>query len=113
PATGLNATNIANPVATPTATTTYTVTSQSANNLIVNPDFELGNVGFTSEYTHYTTQTIARQSYSVSNNPINHDPFFTTCPDHTTTTGNMLIVDGSDAANGATYSFWEQTIPVN
>ncbi|MES2431255.1 MAG: sugar-binding protein, partial [Bacteroidota bacterium] len=113
PSTGLNFSNIANPIATPTSTTTYTVTSQSLSNLIVNPDFESGNVGFTSEYAHYTTQTTARQTYSVRDNPNDHDQFFTTCGDHTSGSGNMLVVDGSDATNGATYKFWEQTVPVN
>ncbi|UAY50815.1 sugar-binding protein [Ferruginibacter albus] len=113
PAGSLNNPNIANPTATPTSTTTYTVTTQTNTNLITNPDFEAGNVGFTSDYINYTSQTIARQSYAVGTNPQNLDQYFTTCPDHTTGSGKMLIVDGSDATNGANYTFWQQSIPVN
>ncbi|MFT3679576.1 MAG: sugar-binding protein [Ferruginibacter sp.] len=113
PATGLNNPNIANPVATPTTTTTYTVTSQSVNNLITNPGFELGNIGFTSDYVHYSSQTISRQTYTVANSPQALDQYFTNCPDHTTGSGQMLVVDGSDATNGADYTFWQQSIPVN
>lgn len=51
PATGLSATNIANPIAKPTTTTTYTVsTVASTNDLVTNGNFELGNTGFTSAY---------------------------------------------------------------
>src|SRR5690606_3416740 len=41
PATGLSATNIANPVATPSSTTTYTVSVERSTmaNLITNPSF--------------------------------------------------------------------------
>lgn len=49
PATGLSATDIPNPIASPTETITYTVTGFP--NLVVNGDFEEGNVGFETDYT--------------------------------------------------------------
>ncbi len=105
----LSATNIANPVATPSATTTYTVTSQSSANLIPNPNFESGNVGFTSSYTYFNTQTVERKVYAITASPLTLDPYFSTCGDHTTGTGKMMVVDGSAFAVD---TVWYQTVPV-
>lgn len=49
PAASLSATDIPNPIASPTVTTTYTVTGYP--DLVVNGDFEQGNVGFYSVYS--------------------------------------------------------------
>lgn len=51
--TGLSNAAIYNPVASPTTTTTYTVTAWGVSTeKVVNPGFESGNSGFSSQYTY-------------------------------------------------------------
>ena len=97
--------------AKPATTTVYTVTSSTAptNNLIVNPAFDNGNSGFSSQYNFVTSSTFNAGSYSVQTNPSNQNSFFSTCGDHTTGTGNMLVVDG--ATDGLS-KIWRETITV-
>lgn len=56
PIDGLSNPNILNPVANPSMTTTYTLTAHGiSNNLIMNGNFETGNIApATSQYTQYT-----------------------------------------------------------
>jgi gliding motility-associated-like protein len=105
PVTGLSNTAIPNPIANPTVTTTYIVTAVSTDsNLVVNPDFVLGNFGFSSG-----------QIFSSLYSPCNFyvaPTFFTSFPsltDHTPTSDNYYMsVDG--CTSGAT-TLWEQSIP--
>ncbi|MCW3071206.1 MAG: hypothetical protein JWO44_1096 [Bacteroidetes bacterium] len=105
PATGLSDAAIPNPVANPAITTTYTVTGTNIDsNLVVNPDFVLGNYGFSSG-----------QIYSAVYSPCNYyvaPTFFTGYPaltDHTPTSDNYYMsVDG--CTSGPT-TLWEQLIP--
>jgi len=49
----LNDNTIPNPIATPNATTTYYLTGYDVGgNIILNGNFENGNVGFTSDYNY-------------------------------------------------------------
>jgi large repetitive protein len=109
PATGLSDPNIANPVATPTATTTYTLTSSAANgSILLNGDFQQGNVGFYSDYTY--SATVNNESYYyITPNPNSWHGMFSACPDHTTGTGNMMVVNGSSTPNT---SVWCETVNV-
>jgi gliding motility-associated-like protein len=105
PPAGLSDPSIANPIASPVTTTTYTVTGTTVDsNLFVNPDFALGNYGFTSG-----------QIYSASYSPCNFfvgPSFFTMSlyfPDHTATSDNYFMsVDG--CPSGPT-TLWEQLVP--
>jgi len=109
PTTGLSDPNIANPVATPTTTTSYVVTSQVASgDLIANGDFSGGNTGFSSSYT-YSTDLTPAATYYVGTNPNTYHSGFTACTDHTTGTGNMMIVNGAGTPNT---SVWCGTINV-
>lgn len=72
PATGLSATDIPNPIAMPTETTTYTVTGYP--NLVVNGDFEEGNVGFYSDYNYTTSNISGPGKYAIDYNVSNHYP---------------------------------------
>lgn len=123
PATGLSATNIANPVATPTATTTYVVTSQITTNLLANPDFEAGNTGFASDYIYLSGAQIPYVfAGAVVGNPHNGiyaivatnnglcTQFNPTLNDHTTGTGLMLVSDGPDDGTAATTRIWSQQV---
>lgn len=110
PATGLSAANIANPVATaPAAPTTYFLHARvKGNNLIRNGDFEQGNTDFYSQY-NYATPNITEGQYYVSPNPRNWNPGLSNCTDHTTGSGNMLLVNGSPALNQIV---WQQTVTI-
>lgn len=110
PAATLSNPNIANPIATPTQTTTYTVTTEiTLGNMIANGDFEQGNIGFTSNYTN-NISVYNEGTYYVSPNPQLNHPNFSACTDHTTGTGNMMVVNGAGTPNNIV---WQQNISVN
>ena len=79
-------------------------------NLVTNGDFESGNTGFTTGYTYgnvsgpaaYWIGTNASQAPGAYGDWYNGG-------DHTTGTGNMLVVNG---ANSATTPVWEEVVPV-
>ncbi len=74
---------------------TLTVESVSTVNLINNGDFESGNTGFTHEYNYGTPGgTFGPGWLSVGVNPPAYNGGFAPCGDHTTGSGNQLIVDG-------------------
>lgn len=108
PVTGLSDPSSSNPVASPTVTTTYTVVGfNSGENLVYNGDFELGNVGFTSQYI-YQSNLNPEGTYYLGNNAHTFHGGFTGI-DHTTGTGNFMIVNGAKTANTIA---WSQTINV-
>jgi PEP-CTERM motif len=75
---------------------------------VVNGDFSAGFSGFTSDYLFATSSTEA-DIFGVRTDPklfnLNYDSF----GDHTTGTGNMMVVNGALVAN---QTVWSQTIPV-
>ncbi|MDP2388459.1 MAG: M43 family zinc metalloprotease [Bacteroidota bacterium] len=104
PTAGLNDATVADPIASPLVTTSYTVTATTPGvNLVVNPDFSSGNVGFTSG--HNFTTSYAPCNYFVGPSFFNVYPQLT---DHTPTTDNMFMhLDG--CTSGPTI-IWEQTV---
>ncbi len=109
PTAGLSDPNIQNPVATPQQTTSYIVATQVASgDLIANGNFSSGNVGFSSSYT-YTTNLYPEGTYYVGSNPNTYHNGFQACPDHTSGSGNMMIVNGAGTAG---LSVWCETINV-
>ncbi len=109
PTTDLSDPNVSNPVATPTQTRTYIVTTQVASgDLIGNGDFEGGNAGFSSAYIYQSDLTPAA-TYYVGANPNTYHPGFSACVDHTSGTGNLMIVNGAGAPNT---NVWCETINV-
>lgn len=79
-----------------------------AANIIVNGDFETGNIGFSSDY-QYLSPSLGEGVYTIGTNPNSvHSPF-ASFGDHTTGTGNMMIVNGSESPN---QTVWQQTIDV-
>lgn len=86
-------------------------TIASANNLVVNGDFEQGNTGFTSQYTYCNTANCLQPEATYAVGP--DASFFHTAFvgfDHTTGSGNFMIVNGSSQPNT---NVWCQTITVN
>lgn len=89
----------------PAVTTTYTVTSGTASsttNLIYNSDFSLGNMGFTTEYSQVADPNPfgVQSSYDIVTNPNAWFAPFSSCGDHTSGTGNLMVFDGSTDPTG-------------
>jgi gliding motility-associated-like protein len=93
----------------PDTSTTYILTRTGvSSNLIFNGDFLFGNMGFTSAYT-YTTNLWPEATYCIGTNPQTFHTNFSPCGDHTTGTGNMMVVNAAGTPN---VIVWQQTIPV-
>lgn len=88
-------------------------TKLDTTNLVVNGGFTSGNTGFTTNYTLGTGGSWGQLSYegtyAINTNPINTHTNFASCTDHTTGTGNMMVVNGSATLNT---SIWCQTVSV-
>jgi gliding motility-associated-like protein len=97
-----------------TAPGTYFCTATKVSgNLIANGDFSAGNSGFSSNYVEGKGGTFGPLSqegtYAVGNNPTAQHSHFPSFGDHTTGTGNMMIINGDPNANA---NIWCQSIPV-
>ncbi len=100
----------------PTVTTTYTVTSGSVSdpeNLIENSDFSQGNTLFITEYTQVADPNPfgVQSSYDVVTNPNAWFTAFSSCGDHTTGSGNMMVFDGS-TVQGVDVIVWSNQNPI-
>jgi hypothetical protein len=82
----------------------------NAQNLLTNPDFSGGNTGFSCGYT-YVASGVSQTpgTYGVRTNSQDFNPAYTLFSDHTTGTGNMLLLDG---APGTTTIAWSETVAV-
>ncbi len=116
PAVGLSSTNTLNTVATTGITDiTYylTISGLFRTNSVANGNFSSGNTGFSSGYVLGTGgafgQLTNEGTYAVSTNPQLTHTNFASFGDHTSGTGNMLVVNGSGTPNT---SVWCQTIAV-
>jgi hypothetical protein len=95
-----------------------TVSQAWAQNLVINGNFEAGNTAFTSDYiyagvagtpspTSGNPNTLWDEgTYSVGTDPFSFHSSWASFGDHTTGTGNMLLVNG--AANPVTV--WQGTL---
>ena len=114
PATGLSSTTILDPVLTGVSTSGWydlTVQSLIPGNLVVNGDFSAGGTGFTTGYILELPAPISVPGYyAVDTNPNIYDATWPAIGDHTSGTGNMLIVDGAPSSG---ISFWCETLSVN
>ena len=113
PITGLSSSTVLNPAITVGTTSGwYDITIQSITpyNLVYNGDFSLGNTGFSSSYTYSPppSTTLIEGDYSVYTNPYGVHTGYTSMVDHTTGTGNMMIINGGPTPS----SVWCETIPV-
>ena len=92
---------------------TRTNSIQVADELVTNGDFSAGNTGFTTDYGYVAdiagnSELVPEGLYGVGTNGQNyHNNFWG--KDHTTGTGNFMIVNGW----GSTYTVWQETnVPV-
>lgn len=76
-------------------------------NLVVNSDFSMGG-GFTSSYVNGGA-VLTEGQYWIGSNPNQVNPGFQPCHDHTTGSGNFLVVNGSTSPN---QNVWCETITV-
>lgn len=84
--------------------------SASAQNLLVNGDFSVGNSGFTTAFQDYSGSLLPAGSYSVVANPEFANIYAASFGDHTTGSGLMLAVNNN--AN-STAVVWSETVNVN
>jgi gliding motility-associated-like protein len=91
----------------------YCEVMEYGDNLIENGDFEMGDTLFTSDYSYGTGGTWGILSfagtYAISTDPINTHTNFSSCGDHSSGNGNMMVVNGSELANAI---IWSQTLDV-
>lgn len=112
PAAGMIGGNTLTPTVTVSQTTNYVLTVVAAdfsNNLIDNGDFESGNTGFTSDYIYSPGDLVPEGVYDVIDNPQSDHPGFSPCNDHTSGSGNMMVVNGAGTPN---QDVWCQTVSV-
>jgi len=97
-----------------------------AGTLIVNGDFENGNTGFSSDYTYSNATFITEGQYGVDTSTASHNGYgdWTVSHDHTTGSGNMMLVNGGPDSSARvwfetvsvqpntnyTFSFWGATV---
>jgi gliding motility-associated-like protein len=110
PTTYLDNPNSPNPITSTPQNITYYYTAQvPGNNLIVNGDFSQGNTGFTSQYQYQPSSGVLPAVYTVRPDILPWHPTMSNCHDHTTGSGNMMLVNGADVPN---VEVWSQTIAV-
>ncbi len=108
PAVGLSCTTCASPWVQVDSALTYTVTSStSGNQNAVNWNFSNGNTGFSTQYLYNPTSIWNEGTYAVGPNANAVHPNFAAWGDHTTGTGNYMIINGS--TNGIK-TIWSQTV---
>lgn len=107
--TGLSNSNSVLPIATPAQSTTYYFNAKEMGpNIIVNGNFSAGNSGFTSQYTLANSNT-AEGQFFIGSNPQTWNASMNNCPDHSSGSGNMMLVNGSPQSNT---KIWCQTVSV-
>ncbi len=89
----------------PAVTTTYTVksgTAASTVNLVENGDFTQGNTLFLTAYTNVADPNPfgVQASYDIVTDPNAWFTPFSSCGDHTTGAGNMMVFDGATNTSG-------------
>ncbi|MEO1624038.1 MAG: T9SS type B sorting domain-containing protein [Bacteroidota bacterium] len=113
PVTGLSAPRSLNTQAWVSQTTTYTLTAvgpdPTAPNLIFNPDFEAGDVGFRSNYFWDDSGVLNEEAYVLTTRGDFAKWDWDRCTDHTSGSGNMMCVNASTLGN---VEVWCQTINV-
>lgn len=93
----------------PSVTTSYVLSSELTGiNLVANSNFSLGNTGFNSDYI-YSTSSNAEGQYWIGATPSAWQPNFANCSDHTSGSGNMMVINGATVANK---KIWSQIISV-
>jgi len=108
PSVGLSCSSCANPWVQVDSAMSYTVTSStSGSQNAVNWNFSSGNTGFSTQYIYNPTSIWNEGTYAVGPSANAVHPNFAAWGDHTTGTGNYMIINGS--TNGIK-TIWSQTV---
>ena len=103
PTIGLNGATGSSPTASPNDTTAYTVTvTNQSGNAIYNGNFEMGNVGFSSDYGYNDSGWLSFGQNCVGFDASLAHPNFTGT-DHTSGSGQFLICNGHTIQNQNVY----------
>ncbi|MDG1186294.1 MAG: hypothetical protein P8N04_04630, partial [Schleiferiaceae bacterium] len=92
-----------------TDTSTYVVVkgTSSFSQMATNGNFSSGNTGFLTAYTYNATSIWNEGTYAVGPNPNAVHPNFSSWGDHTTGSGNYMLVNGSTGGNKI---LWRQIV---
>lgn len=86
----------------------------AGNDYIVNGNFSSGNTGFSSDYNYVAEDPYLKNelyepnTYGVGTNPSDYHYYWASYGDHTSGTGNMMIVNAKDASPSG--DVWSQTV---
>jgi hypothetical protein len=86
-----------------------TVAQVAGSNLIVNGDFESGNTGFSTVYTFSPGDIFGPATYDILSNPNSAHASAASFGDHTSGSGLMMAINGSDLPGQVV---WSQAVPV-
>lgn len=99
------------PVVTPLNNATYYLTAEkTGTNLVQNGDFSAGNQSFQTDLSFAATTSTAAGQYFIGTSPGTWNGVAANCRDHTTGTGNMMIVSGTNVEDAA---IWKQTVSIS
>jgi len=93
-----------------TATLVCLVAGAARANLLTNGDFESGNTGFGSDYTHSPGDITDPAVYDVLQDPSTAHSSAASYGDHTTGSGLMMAINGDTSTVGVA---WRETVAVN
>ena len=88
--------------------TGYNLFDARYGNVVVNGDFEHGDTAFASAY-NASTNLVPEGNYCVGTDAHNYHPGFWVTNDHTSGSGNYMIVNGATSPNTVV---WSQTVSV-
>jgi hypothetical protein len=81
-------------------------------NLVVNNNFSNGFIGFTTGYVYSSTSPSSSGKVNIGTNPNAWNYIFYNCRDHTSGTGNMLMVDGATVPGPTFLPVWGESVSV-
>jgi len=94
-------------ILTDTATYVLVEGTSQFSQMATNGNFSSGNTGFITAYTYNPTSIWNEGTYAVGPNPNAVHPNFSSWGDHTTGTGNYMLVNGSTGGNKI---LWRQIV---
>jgi len=89
--------------------TVAALSTAQSQNLLVNGDFDIGNVGFASTYIYSPNDTVPERTYAVISDPRVTHGGAASFGDHTSGAGLMLVANGSSDSSNVV---WSQTVTV-
>lgn len=90
----------------------YKLVPVEAPNLVANGDFSFGNTGFGTQYVFNSSTNHPTGTYNVGSSIPSWGTSLSNCNDHTTGSGNMMMVDGSVQNSQTNFVVWTQSVNV-